>query len=516
MLVGDFLTRSSKWRPDKSATVFEGVRLTYSQLNRRTNAFAHALLSMGVTSQDRIALICHNSHNFLEAAFAAAKIGAVSANLNWRLSAREMAFLIEDAEADVVILSKRFEHLLEPLLRDLGKRVQFITIEGSAPGAFEYEELISGQPTSEPEVEVNDEDVVFQIYTSGTTGRPKGVMLTHKNIVSHAMNTIIELEWGRGTRYLAVLPQFHIVFYSALNCVFVGGTIVFLHKFDPQPVLSAIQEEGITRMTLTPVMFRFLLDYPEIDEFALASLETISYATAPMPVPLLKRSLEKFNCKFWQTFGMTELCPTITILPPEEHVPEGPEHKTRRLASIGRPMMNLQVKIVDDSGNECPPGVIGEIIAKGDTVMKGYHKMPDATAEAIRNGWYHTGDMAYRDKYGYCYIADRKKDMIISGGENIYPKEVENAILKLEGVVEAAVIGVPDDTWGESVKAFVVKRPGSALTEEMVIEQCKATIAGYKKPKIVEFVAELPRNALGKLLKHRLREEAWTGRERKV
>ncbi len=517
MLIGDILTRAAKWFPDKEAVVFEGTRLTYKEFNERTNRLAHALLDMGVKKDERVAVVCHNSNHYGEILFALAKIGAVSTNLNWRLSPKELAFLIDDSEAKIVLFSKRFEHLYEPMKEQIPRKLKYIAVDGKVDDEMiDYEELITKYPADEPVADVSMEDTFLQLYTSGTTGRPKGVMLTHNNMMANAVSTIIEMEMTRDMNVLGLLPIFHIAIFVLINLVIIGGKVTFIHSFDIPTVLQTMQDEKITAVGFTPVIFKFLLDHPDIDKYDLSSLRQVIYATAPMPVDLLRRSLEKFRCDFIQFFGMTEMSPTLTMLIPEDHILDGPEHKVKWLGSAGRPISNVEVRIVDENGNDCPPGVTGEIIGRGDNVMKGYHKMADATAEAIRDGWYYTGDMGYFDEYGYLFIADRKKDMIISGGENIYPREVEEAILLMDGVFEVAVIGVPDDEWGESVKAIVVKTPGAEITEENVIEHCKANIASYKKPKSVDFVEILPRSALGKVLKHELRAPFWKGRDRKV
>ncbi|MBN1573627.1 MAG: long-chain-fatty-acid--CoA ligase [Deltaproteobacteria bacterium] len=517
MLIGDILTRAAKWFPEKEAVVFEGTRLTYKEFNDRTNRLAHALLEMGVKKDERVAVVCHNSNHYGEILFALAKIGAVSTNLNWRLSPKELAFLIDDSEANIVLFSKRFEHLYGPTKEQIPKKLKYIAVDGKIDEEMiDYEELIAKYPADEPLVEVSMDDTFLQLYTSGTTGRPKGVMLTHKNMMANAVSTIIEMEMTRDMNVLGLLPIFHIAIFVLINLVLIGGKVTFIHSFDIPTVLKTMQDEKITAVGFTPVIFKFLLDHPDIDKYDLSSLRQVIYATAPMPVDLLRRSLEKFKCDFIQFFGMTEMSPTLTMLIPDDHVLDGPEHKVKWLGSAGRPISNVEVRIIDEKGNDCPPGVTGEIIGRGDNVMKGYHKMVDATAEAIRDGWYYTGDMGYFDEYGYLFIADRKKDMIISGGENIYPREVEEAILLLEGVFEVAVIGVPDDEWGESVKAILVKTPGAEITEEDVISHCKANIASYKKPKSVDFVDMLPRSALGKVLKHELRAPFWEGRDRKV
>ncbi len=517
MLIGDLLTRAAKWYPEKEGIVFEDKRFTYRELNARANALAHAFLEMGVRKGDRIAVICHNSHYYFEAVFAAAKIGAVSTNLNWRLSPREMAFLVDDSDARVILFSGRFAHLFEPMMALMNRKFTLIGVEGTLrDDMLDYDELIARYPGHEPEADVHEDDVMLQIYTSGTTGRSKGVMLTHANLMANCRNTVIELQLDRSCNLLGILPMFHIAISTVFTVVMIGAKVTFLHGFDLTAILETIVKEKVTALGFTPIMFLFLLEHPTIDRYDLSSVKDIIYATAPMSPDLLARSMKKFQCNFIQFFGMTEMSPVMTMLIAEDHVLEGPEHKMRWLGSAGRPVMDVEVRIVDETGNDCPPGVTGEIIGRGPTVMKGYHKLPAETARAIRDGWYHTGDMGYLDDYGYLFIADRKTDMIISGGENIYPREVEEAIQKMEGIMDVAVIGVPDDAWGEAVKAVVIRMPGCDVTEAMVIEHCKNHIASYKKPKSVDFVDAMPRSAMGKILKHELRARYWEGRTRKV
>lgn len=517
MLIGDLLTRAAKWYPEKEAIVFEEKRFTYPEFNARANALAHALLDMGVRKGDRVALICHNSHYYSEVVFAAAKIGAVSTNLNWRLSSREMAFLVNDSDARVIIFSKRFAHLFEPMLALMDKDFTLIGVEGKLrEDMHDYDELISRYPTHEPEADVHEDDVFMQLYTSGTTGRPKGVMLTHANLIANCRSTMVELQMDRDWNLLGILPIFHIAIFMMFNVVMMGAKVTFLHGFDLTAILKTIEKEKISALGFTPIMFLFLLEHPAIDQYDLSSVRNIVYATAPISPDLLARSMKRFPCRFYQFFGMTEMSPVMTMLIAEDHVLEGPPHKVRWLGSAGRPVLDVEVRVVDGDGNDCPPGATGEIIGRGSTMMKGYHKLPAETARAIRDGWYHTGDMGYFDDYGYLFIADRKTDMIISGGENIYPREVEEAIQKMEGIMDVAVIGVPDDAWGEAVKAVIVRKPGSDVTEAMVIEHCKDHIASYKKPKTVDFVDAMPRSAMGKILKHELRAKYWEGRTRKV
>jgi long-chain acyl-CoA synthetase len=517
MRIGDLLTRAARCYPEKEAVVFEKTRLTYRQINERTNRLAAALLDMGVKRGDRVGVICHNSHNFTEIFFACAKIGAASTNLNWRLSPRELAFLINDAGPDIVFFSKRFEYLFDPMKADLKNKHRFVAVDGVFnKEMIDYEKLIAKYKADEPRVTVAEDDTALLLYTSGTTGRPKGVMLTHKNMMANCVSTIIEMEMTRDWNILGLLPIFHVGIFVLIDMVWIGAKVTYVHSFDPAAIFEIVQKEKTTVTAFTPVIFKFLLDHPDIDKYDLSSLKTIIYATAPMPVELLKRSIKRFDCDFIQFFGMTETSPTLTMLVREDHVLDGPEYKVKWLGSAGRPVSNVQVRVVNEKGKDCAPGVIGEIIGKGENVMKGYYNMPEATAEAIRDGWYYSGDMGYFDEYGYLFIADRKKDMIISGGENIYPREVEEAIQLIPGVADVSVIGVPDDTWGEAVKAIVVRKPGAELTEAMIIEHCKKNIASYKKPKSVDFVDALPRSAMGKVLKHELREPFWKGRERKI
>jgi long-chain acyl-CoA synthetase len=519
MFLGDLLTRAANCYPDKTGSIDEGddTRLSFVELNARCNAISHALTDMGVGPGDRVAIVCHNCHHYLESVFAVAKAGGVATSLNWRLAPKELAFLLDHSDARVVIFSKRFEALFQKVRELLDKEIRVISVGGDLADAAAYEELAAAYPKTEPGIQPAGMDSpVLQMYTSGTTGQPKGVMLTHRNVIANSMNTVIEQQFNRSDICLNVLPIFHIAIYGAINCVLIGATNVFQPEFDLEAVLSVIEKERVTGMGLAPILINYIVNHPKIDEYDLSSLRWINYATAPMPVPLLKKAMEKLQCDFMQVFGQTETSPVISILIPEDHVVEGPEHKARRLGSVGRPILNVEIKVVDPEDRECPQGEVGEITAFGDTMMKGYYKQPEATAQTIKDGWLYTGDMGYFDEYGYLYLVDRKKDMIISGGENIYPNEVEMCILQMDGVAETAVVGVPDEEWGEAVKAFVVPRPGAEITADQVIRHCAENIAGYKKPKSVEFVEEFPRNAVGKILKNKLREPYWKDRERKI
>ncbi|HUV59024.1 MAG TPA: long-chain-fatty-acid--CoA ligase [Desulfatiglandales bacterium] len=518
MKIGDIIKRASKYYPDKLASVFKDVRLTYKELNDRTNRVGNALLNAGVGKDDRIGILCYNSNVYQEIFFGAAKTGAVTTTINWRLSPREINFVINDAEVKVLFVADNFWGKIESVKDELSTVKIFISIGQKVPGTIYYEDLIKSSDIDEINIDLDPHDTVWQLYTSGTTGRPKGVMLTHRNLEADAEHNIIGNQLNRDNAiHIQVYQMFHIAMKRIVYTAYIFGTTVFLEKFDLKELCELIEKEKCTDLGMAPVMWKAFMDYPDLNKYDLRSLKYASYSTSPMPRALIKRLLEKFpNITFFSTYGLTEAGSSLTILPASDYVLDGPDWKLRRLQSLGRPMMGVDVRIVDEKGEDCPPGNPGEIIGRGENIMKGYWKLTEETQKTIKNGWLYTGDVGYWDEYGYIYLADRKKDMIISGGENIYSREVEEVINELEDVVEVAVIGVPDDIWGEAVKAIIVKSYDSELTEADVINYCAQNIASYKKPKSVDFVSELHRNATGKIMKRLLREKYWKGKERKV
>ncbi|MBW2003370.1 MAG: long-chain-fatty-acid--CoA ligase [Deltaproteobacteria bacterium] len=518
MRIGDLIARGAKYYPDKLATVFKDVRLTYKELNDRVNVVGNAILSAGIRKKDRVGIICHNSHFYQELFFGTAKTGAVFTTINWRLAPRELEFIINDAEVKLLFVADRYWAQIEPIKDKLSTIEQYIMIGESVPGTISYEDFIGSSSADEINIEIDQHDTFWQLYTSGTTGRPKGVMLTHSNLYADAAHNIIGNRLNRDdVVWCQIYPMFHIALKFVIIIAYVQGTCIILEKFDLKELCEMIEQEKCNYLVMVPTMWQSFIDYPDLDKHDLSGLKYCGYSSSPMPVGLIKRLMKTFpDITFFQTYGLTESGSSLTILPADQHVMDGPEHIVKRLGSLGRPMTGVDVRVVDEQDRDCPPGKIGEIIGRGDNIMKGYWKLPGETKNTLKDGWLYTGDMGYWDEYGYIYMADRKKDMIISGGENIYPNEVEQIIREINGVIDVAVIGVPDDIWGEAVKAIIIKAHDSELNEEDVIRYCSQNIASYKKPKSVDFVSDFPRGPTRKVLKRKLRENYWKDRQRKV
>ncbi len=518
MLLGDILRRSAKLYPDKTAIVFRDKKWNYRQLNDRVTRLANGLRSKGIGRGDRVGLLQHPCPEYMELYIAIPKIGAVLVPLNCRLAGRELEYIINDAEAKMIIMGEEFIDVIRTIQPAL-EAVDNVFCIGDAPSDMDgYETLIAGFSLEVPETDLEEDDVAVQMYTSGTTGRPKGAMLSHKNLMSNYMGRLVDVKLDKDDVVMNGLPYFHVAAEWAIMPLYIGGTLIIQSEFDPGPFLDALESEKVTVTGAVPSMINMLVEYMEKHprDYDLSNVRIFFYGASPMPVALLKKTIKAFKCKLLHAYGLTEASPGVTFLMPEDHVLEGPAEKVRRLASCGREVFNVEARVVNERGLDVQPGEVGEIIVRGDNVMKGYWKLPEETSETIRNGWLHTGDMATVDEEDYVFIVDRKKDMIISGGENIYPREVEEVLYAHPSVLEATVIGVPDQRWGEAVKAIVVLSPGETVSEEEVIDFCKKNLASYKKPKSVEFVDTLPRNPLGKVLKKELRKKYWEGYDREV
>jgi len=433
---------------------------------------------------------------------------------HWRLAAPEIAYIINDATAEVLFVGSPYFEVVERIRGDL-KTVRKIIALGGAHAEWEaYENWRDRRKAEDPRVPIAGPDVALQLYTSGTTGNPKGAQLTNDNLLSLLPNSLREWDWiNEDDVNLVAMPLFHIGGTGwALAGMYVGATSVIARETAAAEIIQLIGKHHVTRSFLVPAILLFMLQTPGVQEADFSSLRLIVYGASPAPLPLLRAAIVTFGCRFAQVYGLTETTGAITYLRPEEHDPNGGP----RMLSCGRPHSFVEIRIVDAEGKELPAGEVGEIICRTPQNMKGYWNLPDETASTIRGEWLHTGDAGYLDADGYLYIHDRLKDMIVSGGENIYPAEVESVLFSHRAVADVAIIGVPDDRWGESVKAIIVKRPGVEVTEDEIIAFARERIAHYKAPKSVDFADSLPRNPSGKILKRQLRAPYWEGRTRQV
>ena len=519
------LQRSVKCYPDKLAALDGPTRLTWSQFDERSRRLAAALAQLGVQKGDRVGVLMYNGFRYLEAFYALPRLGAVIVPLNIRYAPAEIAFAVNDSEAMALILDDAFVPAVEKIKAELKSVRSFILNGKEKPlaGALDYEEIIENSAgwSQFEDYRPDDDDLVGLFYTGGTTGRSKGVMLTHKNMASNALAWTIHSEVHFESVYLHVAPMFHIAdVQSIFTFTLMGAAHTFLPKFDPVQVLEIIQRERVTHIGVVPTMVNLLVQVPNIGEYDLSSLVRIFFGGSPCPAEVLKKARQVLPCAVTGGYGMTETSPGVTAMPwPElvkalEAPPDSPE--ANRLLSCGWPVLGVDVRVVNDLGAEVAPGELGEIVVRGPNVMKGYWKLPGETANALRDGWLHTGDIGIYDDQNFFYIVDRKKDMIISGGENIYSSEVENAVYSHPAVLEAAVIGIPDDKWGERVHAVIVLKPGQQATPEEIVAKCRELIAGYKVPRSIEFVEEMPKSGAGKILKRVLRDKYWQGQTLQV
>lgn len=508
MILGDIMKRNAKRYPEKTGLVFKSVRFNFGELNRRINSMANALTDLGMHRGDRAAILLDNCPEFVELYFAIPKAGGVAVPLNLALSGQEMAYIINNAQANILVFGERFASLVNSLRNELSSVKNLVVVGAHGNEMKSYEQLIARYPAAEPEVPVGEEELAYLLYTSGTTGVPKGVMVTHRGMIEGALNYVlgyrlqprdiglltIPLFWG-GSLFPFLMPHFYL-----------GCTVVLSDDFTPEAILDLIQKERVTTSFMVPSLITALLEYPQLSNYDCSSLRHVWFGGEPMAVETLKRAIGAFGNVFFQLYGLVELTP-VALIPPEEQVTEGPPEKVKRLASCGREACNVEVRVVDDEGRDVAPGQVGEVICRGDNMMKGYWGMPQATEEVLRGGYVHTGDMATVDEDGYLYLVGRKKDLIVSGGRNIYPAEVEEIIYQHPSIVEAAVIGVPDDKLGESIKAVVVAREGENITEGDIIDFCRQRLPDYAQLKSVTFVDKLPRNPSGKILRRILREK---------
>jgi acyl-CoA synthetase (AMP-forming)/AMP-acid ligase II len=519
MHVGHLLTRAATRWPDRPAWLEGDVTVTFAEAEARVNRLTHALLALGARPGDRIGMLVPNCRQGLETILAPMKAGMGVVPMNVRLHPDEHAYMLNDSGARILVYHGDLRDHLASVRSTLSSVERFVCIGPGAAGDLDFEAVPAGQPAAPPDISIDPDDLAWLFYTSGTTGRPKGAMLTHRNLLAMVQLFLLDLNPAVETDVLL----------HAAAITHGSGTAIFHHiargaasafpatrSFEPRRIFEAIQRYRVTTMFLAPTMIHMLTTSGAHAEYDLRSLHTIFYGGGPMYVEQQQAAVRTFGPIFTQLFGQGEAPMVCTSLGKLEHLAGDDPMRQRRLASAGRETTAVRVRIVDDDDREVPPGASGEIVVRGDLVMRGYWGKPEATAETLRNGWLHTGDVGHLDADGYLYITDRKKDMIISGGSNIYPREVEEVICAHPAVHEVAVIGIPDEKWGELVRAMVVLRPGARATEAEIIEHCRRGLASYKKPQSVEFIAELPKNAYGKILKRELRERFWTARARRV
>lgn len=508
------LKRVVQQQSQRTATIDGERRHSWAEFADRVARLAGGLKQLGLQRQDRVAILSLNSDRYLEAMFAVPWAAGVYVPINTRLAAPEVEYWLENSSSETLLVDSTFLPML-PYLKDKLPQLKHIIFmgDGDAPeGLLAYESLLEGSDPI-PADDVAPHDMVALYYTGGTTGRSKGVMLSHHNMLFNAMQGMIVQSYNTNETYLHAAPMFHAAdAYNAICFCLLGATHVFTPGFDPKTTLELIVKERISRVLLVPTMVGMLMNYPELDDYDISSLTSIFYGASPMPEAVLKAAMSKYpKLEFMQAYGQTEAAPVLTLLMNEDHVQDGP--RSRLLKSAGKAAPGVIVAILDDDDNELECGKIGQVCAQGDNVMLGYLGMDEVTAETLKNGWLHTGDGGYMDEEGYIFIVDRVKDMIISGGENVYSVEVEHAIYRHPAVASCAVIGIPSEKWGEQVHAVIQLKPGEAEPSESdLISHCKELIAGFKCPRSVSFQTDpLPLSGAGKILKNQLREPYWKG-----
>jgi acyl-CoA synthetase (AMP-forming)/AMP-acid ligase II len=510
----DFLSIATAICPDRDFIVFNDKKWTFMQTHEKINKLANGLISLGVEKGDRVGMLQVNCNEYIEAYFAVAKIGAIFVPLNFRAKADELSYMIANAEAKILFVGNRYQSIVNDMLPQLPSVKECIGLEAENGKKSDYEELLSASAADSVWTEIEDDEITLLMYTAGTTGRPKGVPLRHSGFVSYVLDNVEPANPEIEEKNLLTVPLYHIAGVQAMLAgVYGGRTLVLMRQFEVREWLSTVHQNQVARAMLIPTMLKWIIDHPEFDQYDLTSLKIITYGAASMPFEVISKAIERMPwVRFINAFGQTETASTITVLGPEDHNIEGTERekekKLKRLtSSIGRPLPDVQVKIVSEEGDPLPPMQVGQILAKGPRIMTGYWRNKEKTEQVITgDGWLYTGDKGWMDEDGYIYLSGRADDMIIRGGENVSPEEVENVLYSNSKIDEAAVIGVPDPEWGQQPRAIVVLKNGSTATEEEVIEYCRSLLAGFKRPHSVVFVDSLPRNPLGKIIKRELRE----------
>ena len=520
MLLHQNLEKYAKTTPDQLFSEFKNTKRTYGEANITANQIANSFIKEGLKKGDRFTFLAKNCDEMAIMYHAASKVGVVPVPLNYRLANQEWEYIINDSQSKLIIVrDDEFISRVDSFKDKLHSVKKYISICSSNKLSdwIDLNNWTEGTGIEKLNHDIAEDDDVYQMYTSGTTGLPKGAIILQRNVAANTEQYFDRLVLPIPPRTLLVAPMYHAAaMINFCGCIAVGGTVVIHEDFIPSDVVQTLSKEKISHTVLVPAMIQAcLMTVPNVDDFTFDELDQIHYGASPIAPETLKRAMDVFGCKFGQGFGMTETVAVICILSTDDHE-RALREKPELLKSCGKPVKGATVEIRDEDGNELPRGEIGQICAKGPQIMKGYWNKEEETKKSLVDGWMQTGDAGRMDNEGYVYIQDRIKDMIVSGGENIYSTEVEAVLFSHPEVVDAAVIGVPDDKLGEVVKACVVIKEGSSLTDIELIDFCKEKIASYKKPRSVDFISEVPRNASGKVLKKTLREPYWKGRDRQV
>ena len=509
------LKKAVEYYPAKTAVVDGSRSFTYPQIGERVTALARFLQTLGIQPKDRISILEVNSHAYLETYYAAAGIGAILNPLNYRLAPKEIAYILRDSGSRWLIANSQFANQVQGLFAEETPLEGIIWIgeQESVPAQFtshQYENAIETHKGHFEPVRIREDDVAHLYYTSGTTGRPKGVMLSHKNVCLHALGTIAELKLVDSDIWGHIAPMFHLAdAWATFAFTWVGACHIMVGQFEPESVMSTIESRRITLSNLIPTMLNLMIKHPRVDDFDYSSLRVILSGGAPIAPQVVRSIMESFGCDYIQTYGMTETSPYLTFSILKQHLLDlSPEDQLKYKSKTGRPFMGVDLKVVDKNANPVAADEqqVGEIWVRGNTVTTGYWNLPEESEKAFTDGWLRTGDLAVVDTEGYVNIVDRKKDMIVTGGENVYSTEVENILYMHPKVLEAAVFGIPDETWGEAVTAAVVLKPDETATAAEIIAFCKEYQASYKTPKSIIFLDELPKTGSGKITKKVLRD----------